>query len=294
MISIEIDKNSGFCFGVVNAIRRAESELAKGKTLNSLGDLVHNGLEMERLKKLGLQTIHHNDLPRLQNTTVLLRAHGEPPLTYSLAEQNSITIIDATCPVVLKLQRRIFECYNEIKNTDAQLVIYGKRGHAEVNGLVGQTEGKAIVVEKSDDLEQLDFRREIALFSQTTMPLNGFLDLVEIINSRIAPGVRFRRFDTVCRQVTNRLPKIKEFASRHDMIFFVAGRNSSNGKVLFEECRKSNPNIVFISDASEITAPLPSEVRTIGVCGATSTPKWLMEEVACRIKAISLASINHS
>jgi 4-hydroxy-3-methylbut-2-enyl diphosphate reductase len=287
MISIEIDKNSGFCFGVVNAIRRAESELAKGKTLNSLCDLVHNGLEMERLKKLGLQTIHHNDLPRLQNKTVLLRAHGEPPLTYRLAEQNSITIIDATCPVVLKLQRRIFECYNEIKNTDAQLVIYGKQGHAEVNGLVGQTEGKAIVVEKSDDLDQLDFKREIALFSQTTMPLNGFLDIVEIIRSRIAPDVRFRHFDTVCRQVTNRLPKIKEFASRHDIIFFVAGRNSSNGKVLFEECRKSNPNIVFISDASEITSPLPSGVRTVGVCGATSTPKWLMEEVADRIKANS-------
>jgi 4-hydroxy-3-methylbut-2-enyl diphosphate reductase len=242
---------------------------------------------MERLKKLGLQTIHHNDLPRLQNKTVLLRAHGEPPLTYHLAEQNSITIIDATCPVVLKLQRRIFECYNEIKNTDAQLVIYGKQGHAEVNGLVGQTEGKAIVVEKSDDLEQLDFKREIALFSQTTMPLNGFLDLVEIIRSRITPDVRFRHFDTVCRQVTNRLPKIKEFASRHDIIFFVAGRNSSNGKVLFEECRKSNPNIVFISDASEIRSPLPADVRTVGVCGATSTPKWLMEEVAERIKAIS-------
>ena len=287
MIEIEIDQNSGFCFGVVNAIDSAERELKNGGTLYCLGDIVHNSLEMERLKSLGLQTISRDNLSELRNKTVLLRAHGEPPSTYMIANNNDIDIIDATCPVVLQLQRRIRNCYDEIKETGAQLVIYGKQGHAEVNGLVGQTGGNAIVIEKQEDLNILDFTREIALFSQTTKSLDGFRHIVETINGRMVEGVRFRYFDTICRQVANRLPKIKEFAAKHDWIYFVAGQKSSNGKILFEECKKTNPNIIFISEISEIKTPLPQGVQSVGVCGATSTPKWLMEEVAKRIFAIN-------
>jgi 4-hydroxy-3-methylbut-2-enyl diphosphate reductase len=287
MIEIEIDQSSGFCFGVVNAIESAERELEKEKTLYSLGDLVHNSLEMERLKGLGLQTINHDEFSALKDKTVLLRAHGEPPSIYDIATQNRITIVDATCPVVLKLQRHIYDCYQELQGFDGQLVIYGEKGHAEVNGLVGQTGGTAIVIEKTEDLEKLDFSREIALFSQTTKPLEGFREIVGMIESRMKEGVRFRYFDTICRQVSNRLPKIKDFAWKHDWVYFVAGEKSSNGKMLFEECKKSNPHTVFISAASEINVPLPSYVRRVGVCGATSTPKWLMEEVAARIKALN-------
>lgn len=287
MVEIEIDQSSGFCFGVVNAIESAERELEKNSNLYSLGDLVHNSLEMERLKKLGLKTIEHSDFSGLQGKTVLLRAHGEPPSTYDIAERNQIKIVDATCPVVLKLQRRIYDCYQEMKGAGVQLVIYGKKGHAEVNGLVGQTEGRAIVIEKKEDLDKLDFSREIVLFSQTTKSLDGFREIVEEIKIRMEKGGRFLYFDTICRQVANRLPKIKEFVSRHDWIYFVAGPKSSNGKMLFEECKKSNPNIVFISESAEIREPLPTGIHKVGVCGATSTPKWLMEEVAGRIKALN-------
>jgi len=287
MIEIDIDRNSGFCFGVVNAIESAERELKNGGILYCLGDIVHNSLEMERLKGLGLQTINRDDLSDLNNKTVLLRAHGEPPSTYTLARDNDINIVDATCPVVLQLQQRIRNCYNEIKDSDARLVIYGKQGHAEVNGLVGHTDGNAIVVEKIEDLNVLDFSKEIVLFSQTTKSLDGFREIVEIIKSRMTGGARFRYFDTICRQVANRLPKIKEFAAKHDWVYFVAGQKSSNGKMLFDECKKTNPNIIFISDTSEIKGKLPPEVRSVGVCGATSTPKWLMEEVAERILTIN-------
>jgi 4-hydroxy-3-methylbut-2-enyl diphosphate reductase len=285
-MKIEIDNNSGFCFGVVNAIQSAERELDKGGGIYCIGDLVHNSLEMERLHRKGLKTLAREQLSGLKNQTVLLRAHGEPPSTYDVARRNNLEIVDATCPVVLKLQRKIKDCYDEIKNTDIQLIIYGKPGHAEVNGLVGQTDGKAIVIENVEALEQLDFKRGIILFSQTTMPLDGFGKIVEIIRSRLSEGVIFRYYDTICRQVANRLPVLKEFALKHDMIFFVAGSKSSNGRMLFEECRKSNPATVFISDISEINAPLPPSVRSIGVCGATSTPKWLMEQVAARIRRI--------
>ena len=283
MIKIEIDQHSGFCFGVVNAIESAERELKNSEVLFCLGDIVHNSLEMERLKSLGLHTINRDDLSTLKNKTVLLRAHGEPPVTYDIARKNDIIIVDATCPVVLQLQRRIKECYNEIKDTGAQLVIYGKQRHAEVNGLVGQTDGTAIVVEEPDDLESLDFNREIVLFSQTTKSLDGFRQIVDFIKNRMKEGVGFRYFDTICRQVANRLPKIKDFAAKHDWVYFVAGQKSSNGKMLLEECKKTNPNIIFISETSEITEPLPPGVHSVGVCGATSTPKWLMEEVAERI-----------
>ena len=286
-MTIEIDPHSGFCFGVVHAIESAERELKNGTKLYCLGDIVHNSLEMDRIRSLGLQTIKQEDLPGLHNNTVLFRAHGEPPSTYKIALDNHIQVIDATCPVVLHLQRQIKDCYQAMKGMDAQLVIYGKQGHAEVNGLVGQTEGFAIVIDSADDLKQLDFSKEISLFSQTTKSLDGFRNIVEIIKSRMKKGVRFRSYDTICRQVANRLPIIKAFASQHDWVYFVAGQKSSNGKILFDECKKSNPNIFFISEPSEIREPLPPEVNRVGVCGATSTPKWLMEDVANRIKIMN-------
>ena len=288
MVNVTIDQDSGFCFGVVNAIRSAERELSRTDELYSLGDIVHNSLEVDRLKSIGLHTIEHADLSRLEGRTVLLRAHGEPPSTYRLAREHRIRIIDATCPVVLQLQRRIHRCYNEIKGTSAQLVIYGKKGHAEVNGLVGQTEGTAIVIEHPEEVVgRLDFTRDIYLFSQTTKSLEGFGRMVELIRGHLAPGVLFRYFDTICRQVSNRLTTIRDFAARHDRVYFVAGKKSSNGQILYEQCRLANPQTVFISEASEINEPLPPEVHSVGICGATSTPKWLMEEVAERIRSLN-------
>ena len=283
MIEVEIDKDSGFCFGVVTAIESAERELRNTDTLYCLGDIVHNSLEVERLRAMGLQTIEHDEFSRLQGRKVLLRAHGEPPSTYQTALRNNIAIVDATCPVVLRLQRKIHKCYQETRANRTQLVIYGKQGHAEVNGLVGQTEGTAIVIEKKEDLDRLDFGRDISLFSQTTKSLDGFREIVEEIRRRIAPGVQFNYHDTICRQVANRLPHIENFASSHDWVYFVAGKKSSNGKILFEACLRANPRSLFISEASEIIEPLPEGVRRVGVCGATSTPKWQMEEVAARV-----------
>jgi len=277
MIQIEIDQGSGFCFGVVNAIKNAEKELAESGKLYCLGDIVHNSLEVKRLEELGLKTINHEEFKQLKNVKVLLRAHGEPPETYEIAKQNNIQIIDATCPVVLQLQRKIHRRYTD---DDVQIVIYGKIGHAEVNGLVGQTNEEAIVVEKKEDLHLVDFTRNISLFSQTTKPLDGFKEIVEIIQSKIAPGVEFKYFDTICRQVTNRIPHILEFAVKHDVVLFVAGKKSSNGKALFEECRKANPRSYFISEASELDPKWMVGIQSVGVCGATSTPKWQMEEVA--------------
>lgn len=287
MITVEIDKDSGFCFGVVTAIESAERELVNTDTLYCLGDIVHNSLEVERLQGMGLHTIEHDQFSALKGVKVLLRAHGEPPSTYLTARQNNIQIIDATCPVVLRLQRKIHKCYQETRVTNTQLVIYGKKGHAEVNGLVGQTEGTAIVIEKIEDLDRLDFTRAISLFSQTTKSLDGFQSVVAEIKKRIREGIEFNYYDTICRQVANRLPNIKQFASNHDWVYFVAGKKSSNGKMLFEECRKANPNTLFISEVQEITEPLPAYVHTVGVCGATSTPKWLMEQVAVRIKELN-------
>ena len=287
MVQITIDSESGFCFGVVNAIQSAERELQQTTELYCLGDLVHNNLEMERLKTMGLRTIGHKEFENLKNRTVLLRAHGEPPATYQLAQQNGIKIIDATCPVVLRLQRRIHQCYQATKDNNTQLCIYGKKGHAEVNGLVGQTNDTAIVIEIPNDLDSIDFDKDIILFSQTTKSLEGFTQIRQTIHQRIRPEVKFQYFDTICRHVANRLPDIQMFASCHDRIYFVADEKSSNGKLLFEVCRKANPSSVFITKASEIDTPLPTHIRTVGICGATSTPKWLMEEVADKIKSIN-------
>ena len=288
---VEIDKGSGFCFGVVNAINHAERELNGTDVLYCLGDIVHNSLEVERLEACGLRTIDHDEFARLKDVKVLLRAHGEPPSTYDIAEKNHIQIVDATCPVVLQLQKRIHQCYKNTYDNHTQLVIYGKKGHAEVNGLVGQTEGTAIVIESVADLDKLDFSKNIALFSQTTKSLDGFKSVVEAIESRILPGVNFNYYDTICRQVANRLPNIKKFAAEHDWVYFVAGKKSSNGKMLFEECKKANPHSFFISSEEELTKRLPKEVVKVGVCGATSTPKWLMEKIAEKIRSLNEQSV---
>ena len=278
MIQIEIDNGSGFCFGVTTAIKKAEEELRLGASLYCLGDIVHNGMEVERLHEQGLITINHDDLQQLHGAKVLLRAHGEPPSTYQLAQGNNIEIIDATCPVVLQLQRRIKRQYDS--NPDAQIVIFGKNGHAEVLGLVGQTEGHAIVVENLRDVKELDFTRDIYLYSQTTKNLDEFHEIIEFIQGQIAEGATFRSFDTICRQVANRMPAIAAFAERHDLILFVSGRKSSNGRVLFNECLQRNPRSHHIESPTEIEMSWLEGVETIGICGATSTPKWLMEQ--CR------------
>lgn len=276
---VEIDAASGFCFGVTTAISKAEEELAASKHLCCLGDIVHNGSECERLHDMGLRTINHEEFSSLpKGTKVLLRAHGEPPATYLTAKERDICLIDATCPVVLQLQRRIKRVYDEVSRP--QIVIYGKRGHAEVLGLVGQTNGEAIVIECEEEAAQLDFTRSIALFSQTTKPLEGFRRVVDYITQHITSPAEFRYFDTICRQVANRMPNIANFASKHDVILFVSGRKSSNGKVLYNECKSVNPNSYQIERAGEIDMDWFEGVNTVGICGATSTPKWLMEE--CR------------
>ncbi len=276
MINIEIDNGSGFCFGVTTAIQKVEEELAKGTTLYCLGDIVHNGQECERLKKLGLITINHEEFAQLHGVKVLLRAHGEPPATYEMARKNHIEIIDATCPVVLRLQKRIKQEFD--KSSEAQIVIYGKNGHAEVLGLVGQTNGQAIVIEGMKEIDRLDFNKDIRLYSQTTKSLDEFRQIVEYIKEHISPNATFEYHDTICRQVANRMPNIRNFAASHDLIFFVCGRKSSNGKILYHECKQVNSNSYLIDQPEEIDRKLLKDVRSIGICGATSTPKWLMEE----------------
>ena len=284
---------------MTTAIRKAEEELASGDRLYCLGDIVHNGKECERLKSLGLITVEHEQMQSLHDAKILFRAHGEPPTTYRQAEGNRLAVIDATCPVVLNLQRRIKREYNESRESNTQIVIYGKNGHAEVVGLVGQTEGTAIVVENVADLDKLDFSRNISLYSQTTMSLTGFRQIVEGISRRMAAttvvgknmlmnaeGCLFRYFDTVCRQVANRIGDISRFAEKHDVIIFVAGKKSSNGKVLYEQCHQVNPNAYLVGKPEEINPLWLKDARSVGICGATSTPKWLMEQ--CREHILSL------
>jgi 4-hydroxy-3-methylbut-2-enyl diphosphate reductase len=279
MLKVEIDEGSGFCFGVTTAIKKAEEELAKGATLYCLGDIVHNGQECERLKEMGLVTINHEEFARLHDVKVLLRAHGEPPETYRLAEANRIEIIDATCPVVLRLQKRIKQEFDATPaGHEKQIVIYGKNGHAEVLGLVGQTHGQAIVIESLAEAARLDFTKDIRLYSQTTKSLDEFWQIVEYIRQHIAPDATFEYYDTICRQVANRISNIRQFAAEHDLIFFVCGRKSSNGKILYHECRQVNARVHLIEQPSEIDPSLLQNVGSVGICGATSTPKWLMEE----------------
>jgi len=273
---IEIDDGSGFCFGVTTAIKKAEEELARGEKLYCLGDIVHNGMECDRLRDMGLITINHDEMRQLHNAKVLLRAHGEPPETYELARKNNIEIIDATCPVVLKLQKRIKEQYDE--NNDRQIVIFGKKGHAEVLGLVGQTQSRAIVIESSDEVTKLDFSRDIYLYSQTTKSLDEFNSIIEYIQTHISPSATFKSFDTICRSVANRMPNISKFAAKHNLILFVCGRKSSNGKVLYNECLRVNPNSHLIEDPKEIDPLWLEGIDSVGICGATSTPRWLMEQ----------------
>lgn len=287
MIKVEIDEGSGFCFGVVTAINKAEEELAKGETLYCLGDIVHNSREVERLKTMGLITINREEFKQLRNVKVLLRAHGEPPETYMIARKNNIEIIDATCPVVLRLQKRIKqEFLQDAANDEKQIVIYGKNGHAEVLGLVGQTDGKAIVIEKAEEVKKLDLNKSVRLFSQTTKSLDEFQEIVAYIKQNISPEATFEYYDTICRQVANRMPKLREFAATHDLIFFVSGKKSSNGKMLFEECLKVNANSHLIDNEKEIDPSLLQNVQSIGVCGATSTPKWLMEKIYNHIQSL--------
>ena len=282
-MEIEIDNGSGFCFGVTTAINKAEEELAHGGTLYCLGDIVHNGMECERLRQMGLITINHDDLRDLHDVKVLLRAHGEPPSTYELARRNNIEIIDATCPVVLQLQKRIktqYDSNSQQPTANSQIVIFGKKGHAEVLGLVGQTQSTAIVIENFDEVTRLDFTRDIYLYSQTTKSLDEFHLIIDYIQSHMASGATFKSFDTICRNVANRMPSISQFATRHDLILFVCGRKSSNGKVLYNECLRVNANTHLIEGPEEIDPAWLKDIKTIGICGATSTPKWLMEQ--CR------------
>ncbi len=276
---VEIDKGSGFCFGVVNAINKAEEELENGETLYCLGDIVHNSHEVERLNSKGLKIINHEEFAELRNAKVLLRAHGEPPETYQLARKNNITIIDATCPVVLQLQKKIKKVYDEMHKEGVQILIFGKTGHAEVNGLVGQTDANAIVIESIKDLDKVDFNKDITLFSQTTKAIDHFMDIVSEINDRISDDAQFHYYDTICRQVANRMPNIRVFAANHDVILFVSGKKSSNGKALYDECLKVNKNSFLISDETEILPEFFRGAQSVGICGATSTPKWLMEKV---------------
>ncbi len=286
-MKVEIDNKSGFCFGVVYAIQVAETELSNSDKLYCLGDIVHNNVEVERLEKKGLVTIDNNDLKTLSNCKVLIRAHGEPPETYKIALENNIELIDASCPVVLKLQNRIKDGFDDAINNDGQIVIYGKIGHAEVNGLVGQTQGKAIVIEGEDDLYKIDYSIPITLFSQTTKSVDGFYKIQNEIKKRIkAEDIKKKlQFnDTICRQVSSRGITVKEFAKQHDVIIFVSGKKSSNGKFLYEICKTENPKSYFITKINEIEKKLFWEDASIGVCGATSTPMWLMEEIAEKIK----------
>lgn len=276
---IDIDENSGFCPGVVSAIKKAEDELKQNNSLFCLGDIVHNSREVERLTEQGLETIGIDELQKLKDTRVLLRAHGEPPSTYDLAKKNNISIIDATCPVVLALQRKIKTAYEKHNKKNTQIVIYGKVGHAEVNGLVGQTNGTAIVVENLNDIDKIDFSKDICLFSQTTKSIEGFNEIIAEIQKKKKDCIKFEYFDTICRQVANRIPKIISFVSKYELIYFVCGKKSSNGKVLYEQCKKTNPTTLLISGVEDIDLSDIKGKEKIGICGATSTPKWQMEAV---------------
>jgi 4-hydroxy-3-methylbut-2-enyl diphosphate reductase len=287
-VVVDIDKNSGFCFGVEFAIQMAEDEMEESGSLYCLGDIVHNDMEVRRLNTLGLKVISRDDLLELKDSKVLIRAHGEPPETYKIAMQNNLELIDASCPVVLKLQNRVKNAYDKSTQVEGQLVIYGKQGHAEVIGLTGQTKQDAIVVMNEEDLDQIDFKRPITLFSQTTKSTKGFYDLKLKLENRIAEAggdpEDLNSNDSICRQVSNRAPQLVKFAQSHDVILFISSKKSSNGKALYGVCLEENARSYFIENEDEIQEAWFEGVETVGICGATSTPMWLMESVANQIK----------
>lgn len=286
-MKIVIDKKSGFCFGVINAIQMAEQALnAEGK-LYCLGDIVHNNMEVDRLRQSGLETISHEQYYELSDCKVLIRAHGEPPQVYEHAKKNNIQLIDATCPVVLKLQKRIQSSYDAAKEQGGKIVIYGKKGHAEVNGLIGQIEGDALIIESPKDLENIDFNQPIRLFSQTTKSIDGFQKIAAEIIQKASDPLQVKINDTICRQVANRVPQVREFAGQYEVIIFVSGRKSSNGKLLYEVCKQRNNNSYLVSEPDEINASWFKGVQSVGICGATSTPHWLMELIASKIEHVA-------
>ena len=288
-MNVTIDQKSGFCFGVVYAIEMAEEILKKDHKLYCLGDIVHNNKEVDRLNNLGLEIINHDQLESLSNCKVLIRAHGEPPSTYETALKNDIELLDASCPVVLKLQHQIKEGYEQIKNINGQVIIFGKEGHAEVTGLVGQTDGKAIIVTTEEDLKKVDFAKPIYIYSQTTKSPAAFQNIINNIKDRLSSDgksdeLKFVVHDTLCRQVSGREPQLKQFSIDNDVIIFVSGTKSSNGKMLYSSCKDENKQSYFISDVNEIREDWFKNISSVGICGATSTPRWLMEEVAEFIK----------
>lgn len=277
---VEIDKRSGFCFGVIKTIKSAESELKIADKLYCLGDIVHNGMEVERLEKMGLHSISREEYMQLKDCKVLIRAHGEPPETYEHAKKNNIELIDATCPVVLTLQEKVKGSYKKTKGLNGQIVIYGKKGHAEIIGLDGQINNNAIVLESIDDIHRIDFSRPVSLYSQTTKRVEDFYAIADKVKASMKPGVHLEIKDSICRQVSNRVPHLKQFAKEFDVILFVAGHKSSNGQYLYTICKEENPRTHHISRTSEIDSTWLEGAKSVGICGATSTPNWLMEEVA--------------
>lgn len=283
---VEIDERSGCCFGVVRAISEAEKALGEGGTVYSLGDIVHNRVEVQRLEALGLRTVTHDEMPRLAGCRLFIRAHGEPPTTYAAAQRLGITLIDATCPVVARLQRRVKEAHAAMRAVGGQVVILGKRGHAEVVGLTGQVAEPTIVIEGAEDLAQIDFTRPIHFLSQTTQSIALFERLGAEMKRRAADPAQVRLDDTICRQVSGREEHLAQFAARFDAVLFVCGRKSSNGKVLFEVCRRANPRTYNIEEAAEIDPAWLEGAASVGICGATSTPRWLMQRVAEAVEAL--------
>jgi 4-hydroxy-3-methylbut-2-en-1-yl diphosphate reductase len=286
-MKITIDKKSGFCFGVVNAIKMAEDELATEGTLYCLGDIVHNGAEVQRLNNSGMKTISREEYFSMKNCRVLIRAHGEPPETYNYAKENNIELIDATCPIVLNIQKKIKNSCDKLSEIDGQLVIFGKPGHAEVEGLNGQTGHKAIVIQSKEEIDKIDFSRPVVLYSQTTKPLAEFKEIADIIKQRTAGNIPVEIKDTVCRQVSNRAPHLEKFAAEHEVIVFVSGKKSSNGAVLYSTCKRINPCSYLVADANEILPEWFVGVESVGICGATSTPQWQMEEVAAHLESMA-------
>ena len=290
-MTVEIDEKSGFCYGVIRAIDKAEKELNADSNLYSLGEIVHNSIEVERLERRGLKSINHDELFKIRGKKLLIRAHGEPPSTYEAARYNDIAVVDCTCPVVLKLQERIKNNYEKIKNVNGQIVIFGKKNHAEVNGLIGQTDGNAVVVETLSDLEIIDFSRPVSLFAQTTKSIEDFDTISEIIRKRMMENssgneIFFESHNTICGQVSSRKPHLERFSQNHDVVIFVSGKQSSNGKILCSACKNVNEKTYMVEDENDLKARWFDNAQTVGVCGATSTPKWLMEKVAEKILLI--------